>query len=101
MVDAQRHADDGDDAELLRRLGHRRERALAAFEQGALVEEIVAGVGREAQLGEGDDDRALARRLLEHGDRLAGVEGGIGDAHARHRDRDAREAMSERIQERE
>jgi hypothetical protein len=75
-----------------------RQRLLAAFEQGALVEQVLAAVGRQAQLGKGDDDGALPGRLLEHGDRLGGVERGIGDAHARHRDRDANEAMGERVQ---
>ena len=76
VVDPQRQADDGDDAVLPGRLGDGRERRLAAVEQGALVEQVVAGVGRQAQLGKGDDDGALPGRLLEHGDRLGGVERG-------------------------
>ena len=99
MVDAQRQADDGDRRDRGGRRGDAAERDLAGVEQGALVEQVVAGVGREAQLGEGDHDGALRRGLLEHPDRLAGVVGRIGDADVRHGDGDAREAVAVGVEE--
>ena len=99
MVDAQGQPDDGDRRDLRRRRGDAAERDLAGIEEGALVEQVVAGVGREPELGEGDDDRALRGGLLEHRDRLARVVGGIGDADLRHGDGDAREAVTAGVEE--
>ena len=68
----------------LRRRGDRLQRRLAGIEQRALVEQVVAGVGRQPQLGKRDQHRAFAGGALEQGDRLGRVEGRIGDAQPRH-----------------
>jgi hypothetical protein len=63
VVDAQRQADDRNDRTRRGRLGDRAERRFAAVEQRALVEQVVAGVGRQAELRERDQHGALLGRL--------------------------------------
>src|SRR6185369_2792379 len=93
------HADDRDGGDVGGRFGDPRERRLARVEERALVEQVVARVRRKPELGERDDDGAALRRLAQHLDRLARVERRVGDAHPRHRDGDAREAVAIRVEE--
>ena len=76
-----------------------RQRRFAAVEQRALVEQVVAGVGRQPQLGKDHQRRALLRGLLQQRDALLGVEGRVGDAAARHRHRHAGEALAVQVEE--
>ena len=67
--------------------------ASLAVEQRALVEQVVAGVGREPELREGHQHRALGGGLAQQRDGLVRVEARIGDLHAGHGDREARKAV--------
>ena len=71
----------------------------AAFEQRALVEQVVAGVGRQAQLGKRHQHRAAGGGLAVEAHRLGGVEGRVGDAVHRHGDGDAGEAVGVGVEE--
>ena len=59
MVDAQREADDCDGAQVRRGLGDPSECGLACVDQRSLMEKVVTGVGRESELGKGDEHRPL------------------------------------------
>jgi predicted N-acyltransferase len=61
-----------------------RQRVEHGVEQRALVEQVVAGVGRQAQFREGDQHGALRRRLRAPAGWSAGVEGRIGNAASLH-----------------
>src|SRR5439155_21038529 len=76
-----------------------RERALGGVDQRALVEQVVAGVGGKAKLGEHGEQRLVARGLLHELERRVGVVPGIADAHARRRHRDAHEAVTVQVEE--
>ena len=67
-VDDERHADDRDHRDLARRGDDAPERGLRAVEERLLVEEVLARVRREPELGEEREDRAPAPGLLEQGD---------------------------------
>src|SRR6478752_6735075 len=63
------------------------------------MEEVVDGVGREAQLGVGDDGRARFGGLAGELERALGVEDGLGRLDVRHRRGDARETVAvERVE---
>src|SRR6478752_5427127 len=63
------------------------------------MEEVVDGVGRQAQLREGDDRRARVGGLARQLQRALGVEDGLGRLDVRHRRRDARETVAvERVE---
>ena len=96
----QRQADDGDDRELARRGDDPPERLASAVEQRALVEEVVAGVGRQAELGEEREDGAPAPPPRASSAIVCvGVERRVGHAHLRDADRDAREVVAVEIEE--
>jgi hypothetical protein len=62
VVDFDRHADDRHERERLRGGHHRPERLETAVEHGPLLEEIVAGVGGQPELGKEREDRLQSRR---------------------------------------
>ncbi len=99
MLDPQRHADHQRARQRARGLDDLAQRTLAGVEQGLLMEQVVAAVGRQTQLGEGHQRGAGVGRLAGQRDGLLRVEGGIGDLAARHADRHAHEAMGIQIEE--
>ena len=76
-----------------------RQRRLAAVEQRALVEQVVAGVGRQAQFGKGHQRRAGACGLVQQRHALLGIEGRIGHAAARHGHRHAGKTLAVQVEE--
>ncbi len=99
MVDTQRHAHDHRDAETLRCRHDRRERLFAGVEQGPLVEQVVAGVGRQAEFRERYQHRSIRRCLLRQVDGFGRVERRIGDAATGHAYRHACEIVAVEIEE--
>ena len=79
VVDLDGRADHVDRRERLARLDDPRQLDAAAFEQGALMEKVLAGVGGNSELGEQDHQRLALRRLRDHLNGLKAVEGRIGD----------------------
>jgi hypothetical protein len=69
------------------------------LEQGALVEQVVAAVGGQAQFRKGGQHGALVRRFLRQAQRLLDVEGGVGDAAARAGHCNAREVVRVQVEE--
>src|SRR5947207_864550 len=98
-VDRHRQADQRGERQVARAREKLRERVLGGVDQRALVEQIVAGVGGKAKLGEHGEQRLVARGLLHELERRVGVVPGIADAHARRRHRDAREAVTVQVEE--
>ncbi|SOZ01697.1 conserved protein of unknown function [Cupriavidus taiwanensis] len=93
VLDPQRHAHHQRHRQLARGFDDGRQRRLAGIQQRALVEQVVAGIGRQPQFRERDQHGAALRRLRRQGNGLVGVEGRVGDAADRHAHRDARKAV--------
>ena len=83
-------------ARLLQELGERR---LGAVDECLLVEKIVAGVGREPELGENGDDRLLARGFAHQLYRRVEVVLRIADAHRRRGHRHAGKSVAVQVEE--
>ena len=97
---AQRQADEATTAELARsprRPSPARPRSRRAARAGGTGRRRCRPTGRAR--GTRRRRRPGAPPASQHRDRSRGVEGRVGDAHARHGDRDAREAVGERVQE--
>ncbi len=91
--DAQRGADDQHGKELARRLDDLGDRPLHLVEQRVLQQQVVDGVGRQAELREDHDRRARLVALAGQSQRLSKIVGGVGDAGSRHAARDADELV--------
>lgn len=65
-----------------------------------LLEEILAGIGRESKLGKDDGGDLALRRLPQQCDRLRDVEQRVGDLHARDCDGEPDETVAIEIEER-
>jgi hypothetical protein len=76
-----------------------RQRRQAGIEQRVLVEQVVAGVGRQAQFGKHRQRCAVGCRALQQRNRLAGVEFRVGDPAARRRHRQPRETVAVQVEE--
>src|SRR5260370_21333203 len=63
------------------------------------MEQIVAGIGGKAKLGEHGEHRLVARGPQHELERRVAVVPGIPDAHARRRHRDADETMTVQVEE--
>ena len=63
-LDAQRQTDDDDGGNLFTFAADRAQRIERTFEQSLLQKQVAAGVAGQAQLGEGDELRALGGSLL-------------------------------------
>ncbi|MNI61813.1 hypothetical protein D3C73_1171000 [compost metagenome] len=100
MRHAQRRAHDDGDIQFGRGRHHPRQRFFALVQQGFLMEEIVAGVGRQAQFGKGHQHGTALGGLLGQFDGLRGVEGRIGDAAFGYADRHPGEAVGIQVEER-
>ena len=75
--------DDGDDANVLRRLGHPRDLPLHLIQQRLLHQQVVDGVAAEAQLRKDDQVHALGRRRCDQADVLIGIGHRVGRVHHR------------------
>jgi hypothetical protein len=73
--------------------------ATHGVEQRALVEQVVAGIGRQPEFGEGHQRGALVGSLARQLDGPGGIEGRIGHAAARAGHRHAREVVRVEIEE--
>ncbi|MCY1509157.1 hypothetical protein D9M68_434900 [compost metagenome] len=100
VLHAQRHAHHHRQRQLARGFDDGAERGLARIEQRALVEQVVAGIGRQAQLRERGQHRAALRGLRGQRQRLARVESGVGHAADRHADRHAGKAVGIEVEKR-
>ncbi len=98
-VDLEGEADDADERQPPRRVEDHCQRLQTGVEEGALVEEVLAGVGRQAQLGEEGERGALVGRLAQEGDGLLGVVDRIGHADRRQGDRHTHEVVVVEVEE--
>ena len=78
--DAQRGAHDQDGKELGRRRHDLGDRPLHLVEKRVLQQQVLDGVGRQAELREHHDRRARLVALAGQAQRLGKVVGGVGDA---------------------
>ncbi len=100
MLDPQRQPHHQRGGNRLRRIDNVRQGRLAGIEQGALMKQVVAGIGGQAQFRKGHQRRALAGGIPGQRDRFLGIEGRVGHAAHRHAYRHAGEAMGVDIEER-
>ena len=99
VVDLERYADDRDNGQAARCFDHPPESVEHGIEQGLLVEEVVAGIGREPQFREYGKHGLVGRCLFQQHDGLRRVVRRIGDPHHRDADRDPREAVPVEVEE--
>jgi hypothetical protein len=92
-------ADQRRDRQLAGALDEPRKRILGGVDQRLLVEEIVAGISGEPQLGKNHQRGVVRRGLLDQLEGGLGVVPRIADAHDRGRHRDAREAVAVEVEE--
>ncbi|TWG81110.1 hypothetical protein L602_004500000130 [Cupriavidus gilardii J11] len=99
VLHAQRHADDQRAGQRARGIDHPGQSLLAGVQQRLLMEQVVAGIGRQAQFRKRDQRGAVGGGLARQIDGLLRVEQRVGDAAARHGDRDPHEAVRVQIEE--
>ncbi|MNL18558.1 hypothetical protein D3C87_1397080 [compost metagenome] len=100
MFDYQRHAHDQRGRQRHRGFHDALERQFALAQQRALMEQVVAGIGRQAQFREGDQRRAALHGLAGQFQRLVGVVGRVRHAALGHTHGHARKAVGIQVEER-
>ena len=93
MIDLERRADHADDRELGGRFDHCGDCVEARVEQRALLKQVVARIGGQAQFGEQREHRLALGGVADERDGVLGIVGGIGDANGRHSNRDSHEIV--------
>jgi hypothetical protein len=99
VVDPQRQADHQRDGHGLGGFDDLRQAVEAGVEQRALVEQVVAAVGRYAQLGESHQHGALLGCLARQAQGLLDIEARVGDAATRDSHRDAGKVVRVEVEE--
>ena len=90
---AQRRAGDDNRRQILRGGDEMAGRLFHGVQQAGLMEQIVDGIGRQAELRQRQKRGGFLMRGLSHLDRARDVEGRIGHAHGGRADADAGEAV--------
>ena len=99
VVDLDRHADHGGEREGLRGGHNLPERVETAVEQRPLLEEILAGIPRQPELGKEREDRLPPGRAAHSLDRLVAVERRVRHTHLRRRHGDTDEVVAVEVEE--
>ena len=99
MAYLQRRTDHDDHRPRDRSLANLTQTLATTVEHRPLMEQIVASVGGNPQLGEKCKYYLTFDRLLRQCDGFGGVEGRIGNSHPRNSDRDADEIMIIQVEE--
>src|SRR5713226_10079149 len=99
VIDFERRSDDRNQGHRDGSLDGTGDPVTTSVEQGALMEKIVAAIGRQAEFRKQSDYSFAIGRGTHEGDRLIGVEGRIGHAHRRNSDGCPDEAVIVEVEE--
>jgi len=99
-IDRQRRADDRHHGELARRGDDLLQGNYSGVDQGLLVEQVLARVRGEPELGKDGDHRLAFGRLPQELDSARRVKRRVGHTHLGNAHRDAREVVAIKVEER-